>query len=127
MAKGAKPPADGDNGGNAGQESNVPDGAKLADWIARVENLDNDILAEKGESKARLTVITEDRKQAIEDAEADGVSKTTLKAHLKRRKLERKIGEVRDDLQGSHQDRYDVEMLALEKLGPLGQAALKAA
>lgn len=105
--------------------SNVPDGEKVMSFVAKIENLDMDLASEKGKFMAECKLIQGDKKQVYSDAKAAGINKKALKGVVKQRALEREIKNIGDDLEGDDSDAFAALQLALEKLGPLGEAAME--
>jgi hypothetical protein len=64
-----------------------------------------------------------------DEAAERGVPKRGLRCAVKKRLLERKIEDIRENLEGDDLDSYDMVLQALGDFGelPLGQAALAAA
>lgn len=96
-------------------------------FVDRLENLNNDMAAEKGEFMARCKVIHADYKEVLTEAKNAGIPKKPLKSLVKQRKLERDIEDIRTDLEGDDQDSFDQLVLALGKFAEtdLGAAAMK--
>lgn len=115
MAPRVKKPKDDEEGGPA-QGSNVPDGNKVLKFIEKVEALDGDLATERSEYMNRCKAIHSDKKEVFKEAKAAGVNKKALKGHVEKRKLEGKIEEIANDLEGDDNDAYVAMELALEKL-----------
>ena len=109
------------------QISNVPDGEKVMEFVSRIENLHGDLGTEKSESMTRCKAIHTDIKEVYKEAKNAGFNKKALKGIISKRALEAKIQDIGDELEGDDSTAYASLQLALEKLGPLGDAALKAA
>lgn len=116
-----------DEGGEGGAISNVPNGEKVMEFVKQIETLDQDLAKEKSEFMTRCKVIHGDKKEVYGEAKNAGFKKKALKEIIKARSLERELAAIGSDLEGDDSDSYATMALALEKLGELGQAALKAA
>lgn len=116
-----------DDAAEGPQISNVPDGEKVLSFVRRVENLHGDLGKERSESMTRCKVIHADIKEVYKEAKAAGFNKKALKGIVTKRALEAKIQDIGDELEGDDSTAYASLQLALEKMGPLGEAALKAA
>lgn len=117
-----------DQNEGGGAISNVPDGAIVLKYVQAVENLRGDLATEKSESMTRCKVIHTDIKQVFKDAKKEArLNKKGLLAILEERALKAKLDAVGADLEGDDSTAHVTYRLALEKLGPLGEAALKAA
>jgi uncharacterized protein (UPF0335 family) len=114
MAKGVSKPKDGEEAQTHG--SNVPDGAKILEFVQRVENLDQELASKKGEFMQECKVIAGDKKEVYSEAKAAGLNKKALKGIVKQRALQREIEEIASDLEGDDSDAYAAMDLALEKL-----------
>lgn len=104
--------------------SNVPDGEKVMEFIARIENIEDQKASERGEYMARCKVLNDDKDEVFKEAKASGLKKKALKTVLKQRELERKLKAVGEDLEGEDSDAFASMSLALEKMGALGQWAM---
>lgn len=95
-------------------------------FVSRIENLYDDLEKERSEYMLRCKDIREGIREVLDEAKEHGIGKTALKAVIKTRALERKLEELRDDLEPDQQETYDQIRHALGDLAelPLGQAAL---
>jgi hypothetical protein len=120
--------ANDDEGSKGGAISNVPDGNVVMKYVQAVENLHGDLATEKSESMIRCKVIHTDIKQVFKDAKKEaGLNKKGLMAVIEERALEAKLAAVGGNLEGDDAAAHATYKLALENLGPLGEAALKQA
>src|ERR1051325_4590390 len=103
MAKNVKDDAE-ESG--AAHGSNVPDGAKVLEFVERIENLDADLASEKGEFMQRCKVIAGDKREVYSEAKAAGLNKKALKGIVKERRLKREIEDIAADLEGDDSDAY---------------------
>jgi uncharacterized protein (UPF0335 family) len=128
MAKNVKP-VDGktDGHGVSALRGNGYDPEAVKAFVSRIENLNGDLATEKSEFMTRCKVIHGDLKVVYDEAKDTGIPKKELKKAVKRRALLASVEKLRDDLEGEQQDNYDKILLALGDLGPLGEAAIKAA
>lgn len=97
-------------------------------YLNRVENLEEEIESERSAFMKKCKSIRGDIKDVLDEAKDAGVPKKALKAIVAKRKLERKINKLADNL--DEEDEVAFEQLA-EALGtlidlPLGEAALAA-
>jgi hypothetical protein len=123
----AKPKAVAQDDEGPAHGSNVPDGMKVLDFVERFEALDDDIAKEKTASKLNIDAIKEDQDALLKEASKAGLRKKALKKLVKQRALYRQINGLADKLDVDDSSAFAAMNLALEKLGPLGEAALKAA
>lgn len=98
-------------------------------FVSRIENLNGDLATEKSEFMTRCKTIRGDIKDVFDEAKGAGIPKKELKRVIKRRALENKIENLREELEGDEQHNYDMLLHALGHLAdtPLGGAALQAA
>lgn len=98
-------------------------------FIERLENLDGERETAHMEYMQVCKRIAEDRNEVLNEAKDAGFKKKTLKAAVKKRALERKIENIRADMEQEDADDYDQVLQALGELGdtPLGAAALSKA
>jgi len=116
-----------DETGVAAIRGNGFDPAITRAYVERIENLANDLASERGESMQRCGAIHKDIAAVYDEAKkSGGIPKKALKMAVKKRALEAKVKQIRDELEGDDADNYDAILLALGELGdtPLGEAAL---
>lgn len=116
------------NGPGVGHNS-IPPTDKVRDFFGRIENLLDELAAEKGEYMERAREIRAGIQRVMLEAEEAGIPKREFKAVMKTRQLENKLEAIRDGLQADEQETFDQIRNALGDLAdlPLGQAALKKA
>lgn len=95
-------------------------------FVARVEQLNDDIQREKDECKALCDPIKEDIKAVFDEAETAGISPDLLKGAIKERKLRRDAEKVQEKFQGTRKDQYHSLLLAIGEFAEtdLGSAAV---
>lgn len=105
------------------------DPEKVGNFVSRIENLNRDIDSSKSQHMSRCKEIRDDIKVVLDEAKDAGISKTALKAIVKRRDLERKSEACRTRLESEEQHEFDKIAQALGQLRgtELGQAAMKEA
>lgn len=110
----------------AGHNSLAEEGKK---FVERVENLQADIEHEQALAAEAIMPIREDIAKVLAEAEAAGITKASVKAVVKARKLARRAAEARDKLDMADQSAFDTIRRALGELADteLGKAALEAA
>ncbi|WP_108661058.1 hypothetical protein [Acuticoccus kandeliae] len=99
-------------------------------YIRRHENIEAQILSEKGAMMKKCRDLKADQNAILEEAkDSHGIPKKILRLILKQRDLERKIEDLADGLDDDEADSYDQMLAAIEGMEdtPLGQAALAAA
>jgi uncharacterized protein (UPF0335 family) len=103
--------------------------AEATAYVRRVEQLLEDLEAEKADYQKAANTIRQDIKLVYDDAQRDGVPVKELKAVVEVRRLERKADACRDGLGTSERETFDQIGAALGDFGdtPLGQAALERA
>lgn len=106
---------------------NELDADKMASFVSRIENLNDDLATERGEYMARCAAIREDIKQVLFEAKDAGLTKAAVKGVVKIRELEAKAAAVRDDAEYETQNEIDMIRSALGDLEgtPLGDSAIK--
>lgn len=88
-----------------------PDKAKS--YVERVENLKAEIRSIKARNAKECQDLQNDIADVLDEAKGDGFPKKELRKVLQTRELERKLEEVREDLEPDEQDRYDLLRFAL--------------
>lgn len=101
---------------SGGGGTNVPDGAKILDFVEKVENLHGDLGKLKSEFMLEAKNVHADIKEVYKDAKTAGFNKKALKGLVKKRALEADIEEIQSDLEGDDNDAYTAYLLALEKV-----------
>lgn len=97
---------------------------KVKGYVGRVENLEDQIASLRGKFMAECKGFREDIKSVLDEAKDDGIAKKALKRVLQTRNHERKIEDLREELEPDEQDTYDMLRHAL---GDLADTALGAA
>ncbi len=102
------------------------DPEKTASFVERVENLNARKESLHMDYMRECATIAEDIGEVLDEAKAAGLKKKSIKAVVKRHALERKIENIRDDMEPEDADDYDQVLQALGEFGdsPLGAAAL---
>jgi F0F1-type ATP synthase membrane subunit b/b' len=121
--------ADNDNGNTerTPRRSNGYDGDKVKDYVARIENLLDEIGTAKGEYMQIAKARREDISEILTEArDAEGIPRKALKAAIRELELKRKLEGVRGDLEDEDAEAFDAIKLALGDFGDteLGRAAL---
>lgn len=93
---------------------------KAEPFMARIENIYEDIEREKSAFMSTCKELKQDIKDILAEAEEAGVPKKALKGLVKFREFERKQAKIDADFEGEDQSVYDALIL---QLGPLGEAA----
>lgn len=125
-----KEPEPGEGGsGVAAFRGNGFDPAIAGPFVSRVENLNSDIGKLKSAFLLECKAIHADIKEVMTEAKNAGIPKKSLRNVVKKRKLERDIEGIREDLDGEDQDNYDQLVIAMDRYieTPLGAAAIQAA
>lgn len=125
-----KEPEPGEGGnGVAAFRGNGFDPQIAGPFVDRVENLNADIGKLKSAFLLDCKALHADIKEVMTEAKNAGIPKKALRNVVKKRKLERDIEEIREDLDGEDQDSYDQLVIALDKYAdtPLGAAAMEQA
>ena len=99
---------------------------QMADFVKRIENLEEEKLREKMTYMERARRISEQQKAVYDEAKDDGVPKKALKAVIKVREHERKAADLRDDLEDDDAASFEDIRSALGDYAdtPLGSAAV---
>jgi F0F1-type ATP synthase membrane subunit b/b' len=99
---------------------------EVKDYVARIEEIDEDIASATGKHMAHCKSLRQNIAEIYDEAKEAGVPKKLLKKNVARRKLEAKIEDLREELEEEERETYDQIRLALGDLAelPLGQAAL---
>jgi len=97
---------------------------KAADFLRRIENLVAEGESAKGTYMADCKDRRNDIKGVYKEAKDSGVPKKALQGLVKQRELQRKIEAIPDGFDDGDANAYEILVAAL---GPLGEAAAKAA
>lgn len=129
LARRAKAEKATDGGEPTGVEAirgNGFDPTMTAEFLDRIMNLHGDLATEQSKYMLECKTIRGDMAVVYDEAKDKGIPKKALKAAVKKRILERKIENIREDFEGDDLDNYDLVLQALGDLGdtPLGAAAL---
>jgi uncharacterized protein (UPF0335 family) len=114
----------------AAEHGNGYDPERVTQLVGRIENVLRDIDSIKGSMMEQCKRKHEEIKGIYDEAkEAFGIPKRALKGVVKARGLERKLEELRDNLEDDDQEAFDQLRHALGDLAdtPLGAAAEAAA
>lgn len=119
-------PAPDTGNGVAAFRGNGFDPAIAGPFVDRVEYLHADIGKLKSAFMLDCKSIQADIKEVMTEAKNAGIPKKALRNVVKKRKLERDIEGIREDLDGEDQDSFDQLVLAMDKYAdtPLGAAAI---
>lgn len=106
--------------------SNGYDPAVVKGFVGRIEECNQEKMREHMAYMGKCKEINEDISDILDEAKAKGIPKRALRLNIKRRHLESKIDDIREDLEGDEQDDYDLLMHTLGDLADseLGKAAL---
>jgi uncharacterized protein (UPF0335 family) len=100
---------------------------QLADFVTRIENIQEDIDAINFEARERTQPLREDIATVKREATDHGIGRTELAAVLRKRRLEHRAAHVSDSLDLAEQANFEEMIASLERLaeqvGPLGEAA----
>lgn len=129
MARRAKKDMAADGGEHTGTEAlrgNGFDAVIVTDLVDRILNLHGDLSAARIDYMNVCKPIHHDINAVLDEGRDKGVPRKAIKAAVKKRILERKIENIRDDLEGDDLDNYDLVLKALGDLAdtPLGNAVL---
>lgn len=115
--------------GVAAFRGNGFDPAIVGSFVSRYENLNGDLATKKSDFMNDCKITHGDINELLNEAKGAGIPKKALKSLVKQRSLERKIEDVRNDLEGDDQDSFDQLALAMGVFAEtdLGAAAMKAA
>lgn len=100
---------------------------EMAAYINRLEELDSELLREKMAYMERARRIQENKKEVLDEARENGLSKKAVRAVVKVRDLERKAEAAREDLEDDDAAVFDDIREALGDFAdsPLGKAAVE--
>lgn len=106
-----------------------PENDKGAKFVERIENLNADLDKMKSAYMNECKAVREDIKEVLKEAKGDGFNKSTIKAVVTARALERRAEAAREDLDMADRDVFDNIRHELGDLAetPLGKAAMEAA
>jgi uncharacterized protein (UPF0335 family) len=106
--------------------SNGYDPAVVKGFVGRIEECNQEKMREHMAYMGKCKEINEDISDILDEAKAKGIPKRALRLNVKRRQLESKIDDIREDLEDDEQDDYDLLMHALGDLADtdLGKSAL---
>jgi hypothetical protein len=106
--------------------ANEPSAEDIQAAVDGIEKLDGDLLSEKMAYMNRCKIIRKMKADKYDHASDQGISKKLLKAKIKERDLERKIGGLTEDFEDDERSEYQMISEKLGEFGdtPLGKAAL---
>src|SRR4051812_24437168 len=130
MARRAKKVKATDGGEATGTEAlrgNGFDSEIVTSLVDRILNLHGDLSAARIDYMNECKPIHQDINAVLDEGRDKGIPRKALKAAVKKKLLERKIDNIRDDMEGDDLDNYDLVLKALGDLAdtPLGRAATK--
>lgn len=127
MARRAKAADGGEATGTEALRGNGFDSEIVSNLVDRILSLHADLGAARIDYMNECKPIHHDINAVLDEGRDKGVPRKAIKAAVKKRILERKIENIRDDLEGDDLDNYDLVLKALGDLAdtPLGRAATK--
>lgn len=90
--------------------------AKVKDYVARIENVQDQITDAHMKYMTKVGKLKEDQNDILDEAKSNGIPKKALRKVIKTRELEAKVEAIREDLEGDEQDQYDLLRFALGDL-----------
>jgi len=111
------------------KQTNGIDAKVASDFIARVENLHDDLKSMKGTYMNECKGVREDIKEVYSEAKEAGIPVKALKAEIKTRQLDRRKEEIKAGLDIDEMSAFEQLQEALGGLAdlPLGKQALEQA